>query len=309
MFLMSELPRIEEELPSTDCGAVILSCDQSRLESELTQLAKEGWEPKDYEPLAEPSFVSGHTGHIVDASFGIECDTNDELYAVGHIEYEIARAYPRQRYRAADRILSLVHAHLKSNIQFPGYTFKVKDGELSIELNDQAFRILVDIDRKYPGSRATITVEDDYSETTPSAQEVYAIAIVWAQVCDFVIRLGVGKHAVLTQNQLTRVTLGQIADHPSDIEIALVNDIEKRRRSLVGIATLPGFDEDILSDIVQDTTHQEGLSPDEIEEVARAVVDKKRENYATLDLMSAIDQSDIIEALAKVVKKRKSIDL
>ncbi|HEY0965259.1 MAG TPA: hypothetical protein VGE13_02145 [Candidatus Saccharimonadales bacterium] len=302
---MSELPRIEEKIPSTDCGAVILSCDQSRLKTELIDLAQERWDPGDYEPLAEPFFTPDIAKHIVDASFGIEYDANDELYATGYVQYEIGRA--RQRYRAANNVLTLVQRHLESNIHFQDYSFTIKDGELSIDLDNQAFRIFVDIDRKYPGNCATIVIENDYSASMPATDDVYATAVIWAQVCDFVVRLGTGKHTALRLDQTTRVTLGQIADQPSDIELALVSEIEKRRRLLGAVATLPEFNEDILAEVVQGISNQENLSPDEIEQIAITVVNKKRENYATLDMMTDIDQSDIIEAFATVLKQRRSV--
>lgn len=303
---MSERSRLEERMPSIDCGLVVISYDESRLDQILGELPDAEGKEDSYLPLAEAFFAPEIAKHISDASFGIEFDDDEDgYYPVGRISYLIARTYPKRRYREPSVILSRLQDHLESNIDFQGYDFVLQNGELSMEEGDRAFRIFADLDDTVP-SGITLSVEDDLSAGRPTREDTLAAATVWAQTCDFVVRLGSGKHTATNPDQITRVILGQVADHPSDIELALVYEVEQRRQVLGAKATLPRLDiEDILSNSTHELSEYNNLSPDELSFVAKNIVDKKRKEYATLDLMTDIDQSDVVNALRAYLADRR----
>jgi hypothetical protein len=305
---MSERSRLEERMPSIDCGSVVISYDESRLDRALDDLPDAKEENASYVPLAEAFFNSDIAPHITDASFGIDFDDEDDgYYPAGSISYLIARTYPRRRYREPSVILSRLQDHLESNIDFQGYDFVLQNGELSMEEGDRAFRIFAELDDTVP-SGITLSVEDDLCAAHPHREDTLATATVWAQICDFVVRLGSGKHTAITPDQITRVTLGQIADYPSDIELSLVSEIEQRRRALGAQATLPKIDGgDISSDAVQFLSERGHLTLDELHSVTESIVNKKRKEYATLGLMTDINQADIVNALKTFLDKQSDI--
>lgn len=295
---MRERLRLEERMPTIDCGSVLLSYDESRLDQCLEGLSSAKGKEDSCLPLAEAFFAPDIAGHIIDASFGIDFDDEENgYYPAGRISYLIARTYSKRRYRDPSIILSRLQDHLESNIALQDYDFLIKNGELSMEHGDRAFRIFADLDDTV-SSGITLSVEDDLSAEHLAREDILAAAAVWAQTCDFVVRLRGGEHAAITPSQVTRIILGQVADNPSDIELALMYEIERRRRALGAIATLPKLDaEDILSSSTLELPEHSHLSTDELYFIAKNIVDKKRKEYATLDLMTDIDQADIIDAL------------
>lgn len=293
----NELARAE---PLIDCGAVILTYDDYQLVKTLRELTP----ANSYLTLAKPFISPEVAKHVSDASFGIDHHPDDGFFARGSISYDITSTYPKRRYRKPAAILKRLQQHIDSTIDFIGCDIYRSENELSIEEGDRAFRIFVDTDTENPNN-VTVTLEDDYGADEPNIDEVLAAATVWAEICDFVIRLRAGKHAAVTPDQLTHITIGPVEDIPSDIELALVQEIERRRRMLGQTATLPDLDsEDILPDTTQLQTEIDALTTEEVGTVAANIVSKKRNEYGMFGMMTLINQSDIIDAITETVYQR-----
>lgn len=291
---------LERAVPLIDCGAVILTYDDYQLTKTLRGLTP----ANSYLPLARPFISPEVAKHVNGALFGVDHHPDDGFFAKGSIDYDITATYPKRRYRKPKTILGQLQQHLDSTIDFTGCNIHCNENELSIEEGDRAFRIFVDIDTENP-KNVTITLEDDYGADEPNIDEILTAATVWAEICDFVVRLRARKHTAIAPDQLTHITVGPIEDIPSDIELALVQEIERRRRILGQTATLPDLDsEDILPDATQLQIEVDALTTEEVGMIATDIINKKRHEYGMFGMMTLINQSDIIDGITETVHQR-----
>jgi len=254
--------------------------------------------------LAESYFDSSFTKHIVNASFALEQSGGNQSTTVGSITYAVSNTNPSREYSGPGSSLQGFCKYLDSLAAFIGFDMTVTAEGIVVENELYTFHFSL---KNHPlnADEVTLTVEQQHDVRRPMPDDILTACQVWAHMCNYVVMLGTGKHESIPATAVTSIVVGELVEQPSDVEIALLGELDARRRQLGAIATLPDFsNSDILSLDIQRLTATHAVSNDEIVAIAKVIVDKKRAEYATFDVMTSISQSDILEAMAKVIQSR-----
>ena len=287
---------------SITVGSITLLYNEELLDSFKTTPLKEMELPK--EQLAAPTFPKNTNGHIKAAEFELARLGVNESVAIGSITYDVARTNPHRRYLGFNHILNEVHEYLDSQHMFNNFNLFLDSDGINAAGDVYTYRFSAS-HASNAASEITLTIQAQYNSVRPSPQEILDAASAWAHVCDYVVSLGVESHETTPDDLRTTIVLGNLKEYPSDIEIALVQELEHQRRKYGAAATLPYFDDtDILSLDNQSIITAEHITTDELVEIAKGVIDNKYMIYATLDVMTSISQSDIINAIKKALDKR-----
>ena len=302
---MSEHPhqRLADEYDSISFGSVTLVYNDELLEligADLLDIS----DTKQVS-LAVHDFPGGVCKHIKNASFGLRKYSKNESASLGQVTFNTLETSPRRVYNGPDSILREMAIYFEKQIFFNSFDLSFTGDKLIITNDIHTFSFTM---TSNPSNAFEVTLSNEvhYDSIRPLPEDILAAASSWAQMCEYVVQLGVGALEAIPLESATTIVLGQLKEYPSDIEIALVQELENRRLALGSAATLPNFDDtDILSADNQRMIAGSELTPDELVATAKTVIDKKRMEYATLEIMTEITQSDIVNALREALAKRE----
>ena len=287
-----------------DCGAVQLVYNYDLVEAAVTEYLPHPGQERVAIPLAEPYFDRGFAPHILDAYFDLPLEQDSQPQPTGIIRYDVHETWRHRRYTQPHVVLSHLHRHLSEQLLFAEATMQQHKHGLTLQMNSQEFTIVADKHEANP-SDMLLAVECQDSHPDWLAKDVIDTASIWAYVCDFVVRLRSGKHTLVMPGEVTPIALGPVAELSSDIEVALLLEITKRRGRLGKSAILPRFDDrDIMPATTQALFDESGIEPAELPSIATAIVNQKSEAYQLHRTMSDITQADIVAALAAFVRAR-----